>query len=369
MAEQHTLLIVDDNPVNLEMLSSFLRSAGYRVLVAEDGEAALEQAAIARPDLVLMDVLLPGMNGFDSARALHRQPATADTPVIFLTALSRTSDKIEGFRAGGVDYLTKPLQFEEVLARVRVHLQLRDLQSELVERNEALDQRDQRRNQMLGIIGHDLSAPMGSIAQGLRKLQGIDHEDPFFAELLDSVAERAEQMNEFLVRLLEWGKLQVLSSSLSPEPFLFRDAAARVLELLDERMGPKEISVHTSVPEDLKVTLSRPALETVLNNLLSNAIKFSPSGATVDLHASEEHDRIVVTVTDRGVGMSGDELARLMESDDRVQRRGTAGETGTGLGLVLTKDLVHRMRGSISARSEPGVGTSFRVELPNSLKS
>ena len=362
---------MDDNPVNLQLLHKFLSTAGYRVLVAEDGESALTQAAEVVPDLILLDVLLPGISGFDACRALRRQETTASIPVIFLTALSRTSDKIEGFRAGGVDYLTKPLQLDEVLARVKVHLELQSLRHELEASNEELRQRDQRRERLLSIIAHDLKSPMAAFVNGTRDLARRSPGDPAFGELVDALAERADRMDLFLGALLEWGRLQVASRSLATESFGLGESVETVIDHVRESAAAKQIDLRNQVSSDLMVDQNRTALQTVLINLVTNAIKFTDRGGLVEIRA-ERVESIVsspelrISVRDTGIGMSREQLDRLFLSEERLQQPGTDGESGNGLGLLLLHDLVTRMSGAVEVESTPHQGTTFTVILPAS---
>ena len=364
MDDRRTLLVVDDNPVNLQLLHQFLDSAGYRILVAQDGESAIEQAVEALPDIVLMDVLLPGMSGFDACRKLHEREATASTPVIFLTALSRTSDKVEGFRAGGVDFLTKPLQFEEVLARIEVHLEIARLRRDLVATNAQLEERDRRRERLLSIIAHDLKSPMATFVNATRDLARRPRDDRDFAEMLSALSERAERMNQFLETLLEWGRRQVESGAMLANPFNLREVVVPVLRHVQDAAQAKRISIDDEVPGDIVVDQNQTALQTVLLNLVSNAIKFTPEDGRVGVSAQREDDRVLVRVRDTGVGMSEHELDQLLTSERRLRRRGTAGEQGTGLGLLLSRDLVSSMHGSLSGTSAPGEGTVLTLELP-----
>lgn len=364
MADRQTLLVVDDNPVNLQLLHRYLASAGYRILVAEDAESAIEQAVEARPDIVLMDVLLPGMSGFEACRKLHEREETAATPVIFLTALSRTSDKIEGFRAGGVDYLTKPLQFEEVLARVEVHLEIVRLRRDLEATNLELEERDRRRERLLSIIAHDLKSPMATFVNATRDLARRPRDEEEFSEMISALSERADRMNQFLETLLEWGRLQVESGAMSAHPFNLREVVDSVLRHVRDLAEAKEIAIDDEVPANVVVDQTQTALQTVLLNLVSNAIKFTPAGGRVGLSAKLVDDRLRVHVRDTGVGMSPQELEQLLTSERRLRRRGTAGEQGTGLGLLLSRDLVASMHGALSGSSTPGEGTVFTLELP-----
>lgn len=371
LSKPQTLLVVDDNPVNLQLLHKFLASAGYRVLVAEDGESALTQAAEVVPDLILLDVLLPGISGFDACRALRRQETTASIPVIFLTALSRTSDKIEGFRAGGVDFLTKPLQLEEVLARVKVHLELQSLRHELEASNEELRQRDRRRERLLSIIAHDLKAPMAAFVNGTRDLARRSPEDPAFGELVTVLAERAERMDLFLGSLLEWGRLQVSSRSLATESFGLRESVESVIEHVREAAEAKQIDIRNKVSPELMVDQNRTALQTVLINLITNAIKFTDRGGLVEIRAertesNESSRELRISVRDTGIGMSREQVGRLFLSESRIQQPGTDGESGNGLGLLLLHDLVARMSGAVEVESTPNKGSVFTVTLPSS---
>ena len=364
MSDHETLLIVDDNPVNLQLLYDFLTSSGYRVLVAQDGESALEQAAEAIPDLVLMDVLLPGMNGFDACRALHDQETTATIPVIFLTALSRTEDKIEGFQAGGVDYLTKPLQFEEVVARVRVHLELRRLRDELAERNRELEHHDRQRERLLSVIAHDLKSPMASFVNAIRDLNRIPPDDPDYQAVVVALGERAERMNHLVETLLDWGRL-IMGAAAGPDgPVHLAGVVDDVVAYTAEQAGLKEIVVHRDVPDELTVRQNAAALQTVLLNLVTNAIKFTQPRGEIGVRATAADGRVEIDVWDTGVGMSEDDLEHVFGAEKRLRRRGTAGEQGTGIGLLLARDIVRQMDGTITARSEPDRGSTFTITIP-----
>ncbi|MFW5744235.1 MAG: response regulator [Spirochaetota bacterium] len=364
MTDRETVLVVDDNPVNLQLLHQYLASAGYRILVAEDGESAVEQAVEARPDIVLMDVLLPGMTGFDACRRLHEREETESTPVIFLTALSRTSDKIEGFRAGGVDYLTKPLQFEEVLARIEVHLEIVRLRRELERTNLELEERDRRRERLLSIIAHDLKSPMATFVNATRDLARRPGDEQEFSEMLSALSERAERMNRFLETLLEWGRLQVESGAMAVTLLNLREVIAAVMRHVRDSAEAKRIAIDDDVPEGIVVEQNETALQTVLVNLVSNAIKFTPEGGRIGLSADLDGDGVRIHVRDTGVGMLPQDLEQLLTSEHRLRRRGTAGEQGTGLGLLLSRDLVAGMHGDLTGTSAPGEGTTFTLELP-----
>ena len=363
-----TILIVDDNTANLRLLFDYLADTGYRVRVAEDGESALDQVAIEQPDLILMDVLLPGMSGFETCRKLKEDEETAGIPVIFLTALTGSEDKIEGFRAGGVDYLTKPLQLEEVAARISTHVKIRALQRELAARNRLLAEANLRKDRLFTIIAHDLRSPVAMFVSAMRVLRKITPDDPEYESILDSLDDRADRLEKLLSNLLDWAELQIASGELPPDQFRVATAVTSVMMILEHDAQDKGIAVDVDVPEELSAYINLQALRAVISNLVSNAIKFTSAGGTVGVSASESDDGVMLEVRDTGIGMSEEELQHLFRLDSRLHKAGTSGEKGSGLGLVITHELVERMGGSISAESVPRRGTTFQVHLPDRAK-
>lgn len=358
-----TILVVDDNPVNLQLLFEYLGREGFRVLVCEDGESAVSQARETRPDLILMDVLLPGMSGYDSCRAIHAQPETADIPVIFLTALSRTADKIEGFTAGGVDYLIKPLQFEEVLARVSTHLSLQRLRTELERQNQELARRDRRREQLFGILAHDLRSPVAACVSAVRLLQGSP-DDELQAEALKTLDDRLSRLDRQLSDLLAWGELQIADGATRRSRFdlmgLLRDIHASVAAQLQQN----GLSATVDGPEELAVFQDETAVRTIISNFLTNALKFTGSGGSVAIRARGTSQTVTVEVQDTGVGIAAEQLRKLLERSGRVQTAGTRGERGTGLGVLLSLEIADLIDGTIEATSEPGRGSTFSLTFP-----
>ena len=159
-----TILIVDDVPDNMNLLHRFLSKRGFKILIAQDGQGSLETVNYARPDMILLDVMMPGMSGFEVCECLKADPKTRDIPIIFMTALTDTVDKVKGFRLGAADYITKPFQHEEVLARINAHLQLSRLQKELQQKNQELDT-------FAHTVAHDLKNPLGVVSSMLQMLQ------------------------------------------------------------------------------------------------------------------------------------------------------------------------------------------------------
>jgi len=376
-----TILIVDDNPTNLGVLFNSLTEIGFKVLVAEDGEKALAQVERTQPHIILLDVLMPGIDGFETCRRLKRLKASSDIPVIFMTALSDTVDKVKGFEAGGVDYITKPLQHEEVLARVKAHLTIRQLQQQLQEQNELLAQQNvllEEKNEQLeelnaskdkffSIIAHDLRSPFTGFL-GLTQFIVENIEDWGKDKIKDITAKlhtSAENLYALLGNLLTWSRIQRGMVEHHPQPMDIREVVARNVALFTPNAKQKQITLRNSIDERLMVYADLQMVDTVVRNFLSNALKFTNTGGTVSVSAEPHEARVHVSVSDTGIGIPEKRVSQLFRIDAKYKRTGTAGEQGTGLGLILCKELVEQNDGRIWVEREVENGTTFTFALPH----
>ena len=368
-----TILIVDDTPANLRVLLDTLRDAGYKLLVACSGEAAIQQAEYARPDLILLDVMMPGINGFEACRQMKARAAIKDIPVIFMTALTDTTDKIQGFQAGGVDYITKPFQHEEVLARVTTHLTIRQLQQQLEAQNLLLQEKNVQlhalnasKDKFFSIIAHDLRSPMASVLIGMKMLTENIHTlgQPDRQEIVHDLQETVERLYGLLGNLLTWSRLQRGFMEYQPQQIELLPLVTQNIALFTANAEQKTIALRHTVIEPLTAYADANMVDTIIRNLLSNALKFTPAQGAVTISASASDHAVEVAVTDTGVGMTAAALNNLFRLDVRYNQRGTAGEQGTGLGLNLCKELVEKNGGRIWGESAVGRGTTFRFTLP-----
>jgi len=360
MNDRETILIVDDDPSNLEVIHTLLSGSGYRPLVAESGEGALAQAEIEPPDLVLLDIMMPGLSGIETCREFKKRPALSDIPVIFITALTDMESKLRGFSAGGVDYITKPIQHEEVLARIRTHLTIQRQQRELKRINADKDR-------FFSILAHDLKNPLVTFLTGTDLLLDPKSSPDIEDEVLTLLSSQARGLYNLLENLLEWARIQIGGKQFKTEHCsllsAYQLAVGPILPAVDE----KGIRIRNEIPEDIEAYCDLNALETVIRNLISNAAKFTPPGGVITVSAGPEPDssgRVIFSVGDTGIGMNEKELELLFRIDAQFKRPGTEGESGTGLGLILCRELVEKMGGSIRAESEPGRGSVFIFSLP-----
>ena len=377
-AGQATVLIVDDNPTNISVLYDYLKGTGYRILVAQDGEAALEQAAAGKPDLILLDVMMPGIDGFETCLRLKRSEETRNIPVIFMTALTDTAYIINGFAVGGVDYLIKPLQQEEVHVRVRNHIQMRRLQRTLEEEvavrrkvEEELRAVNEGKDLFFNIIAHDLTAPMCSAIFFSEYLLTQHRRTPLptsveLIETAELVHEAFSTVQGLTMDLLSWAQIQMNRIEMKKEAFDLKDVLKQNLKLVHLAAWKKEIVLTHETKESLLVEADRRMLDTVIRNLLANAIKFTPKGGRVriDADASKDGREITVSITDSGIGIPAEQIPLLFQVGRKEVTYGTEGEKGSGLGLPLCKEMVEKNGGKLTLESTRGKGSTFCFTLP-----
>jgi signal transduction histidine kinase len=372
-----TILVVDDNPTNLAVITEFLESQGFMVSVARDGEMALRTASYALPDLILLDVMMPGIDGFETCRQLKADSALAHIPVIFMTALSSTEDKVNGFTVGAVDYVTKPIQQEEVLARVQTHLRIQALKAGLQSANEQLAVQNQQlaeliasKDKFFSIISHDLRTPFNTL-MGMSQLLmfGVGSSaDEQTRELAEKIYDSAETTYSLLGNLLSWAQMQRGHMSYDPDCVSLNTSVQKTMDLLQETALNKDIKLVNNLNGDFTVYADENMLNTVLRNLTSNALKFTQLAGTVNIGTKMDTlnstPHVVVSIQDTGVGINPDNLRKLFRIDSDHTTMGTAQESGSGLGLVLCKEMVEHNKGQIWIESEVGKGTTVHFTVP-----
>ena len=370
-----TILVVDDNPTNLQVLLESLKRTGFKILVARTGESAIQQAEYGKPDLILLDVMMPGIDGFETCRRFKTLEAFKDIPIIFMTALTDTTDKLKGFQAGGVDYVTKPLQHEEVLARVVTHLTIRRLQQEsreqhllLQEKHAELQALNASKDKFFSIISHDLRSPLSSVLVGLRLLTDTESRltDNEKNELIRDSHRTVEQLYNLLDNLLVWSRLQRGLMEYAPQPLDLRPLFERNATLFAANAEQKQIAIRQTVAEPVIAFADSHMIDAIIRNLISNALKFTEARGAITLSARQNDQRVEMAVADTGIGMDAETVAKLFRLDVRYNQLGTAGEKGTGLGLNVCKEFAEKNGGSIAVESVVGAGTTFRVTLPKS---
>jgi signal transduction histidine kinase len=359
------ILVVDDTAENLRFLHALLSAEGYTVLTAMRGEVALQAARAPQPpELVLLDVRMPGMDGYDVCRRLKADPQTADVPVIFVSAGGDVADKVEAFRCGGVDYVTKPFQVDEVRARVATHLALARQRREIAALSALKDQ-------LIRTISHDLRSPLAVVLTGAEALKTglvpLDSEDARI--MIAGIHQRGEDMLRLVTSLLDLARIEegmpLEIQRLPLMPLLTAQAASAT-----STARARGVTLEVTASEDeIAVAADADRVAQVVANLLSNAIKYTPRGGRVTLAAAREAGFGKILVSDTGVGIPAESVPRLFEPFYRVPGRQREQVEGTGLGLSIVKAIVDQHRGAIRVDSEPGFGTQFSVLFPLAVPS
>ncbi|KVV37552.1 hybrid sensor histidine kinase/response regulator [Burkholderia territorii] len=371
------VLVVDDTAANLGLVVDTLEAEGLRVAVARDGHEALRRAELVMPDLILLDVMMPGLDGFQTCRALKDNPVTRDIPVIFMTSLTQTEDKITAFRVGAMDLVTKPLQMEEVAVRVQTHLKLRALQRLQQEQNARLEEEIKTRIQaqdalievlngvrnVSNAIAHDLRTPLTELRSrlealllGLRK-KG-DEETLGQLEVAMADVDRVIGIFNALLRLAEIDAGVRRSGFVESDVVTILSDAVEFYQPVAELRGIS-LSLLCSRSEVLAV-VDPLLLAQAIGNLIDNALKYAQANGEVEVSLCERDERIDITVSDDGPGIPAAERARVTERFYRGDR--SRGTPGVGLGLALVKAVATLHQGSLEfVDNEPGLAATMTI--------
>lgn len=360
------ILVVDDDRMNIRILEGILKKEGYAIFSAETGEDALTLYPIHRPDLVLLDVMLPGIDGFEICRRLRASYGDECAPILFITAKAESEDVVAGFNAGGADYLPKPFRAREALVRIRTHLENRQYAAQLRKANEA-------KNKFLGMCAHDLRNPLASI-RGLTEFlrePSIGPLNPEQADIVTSIHGASQSMLGLVNELLDIATIEAGELRLSLAPTSLRELAEKSVRLASieaARKGTRiELEPGSAAPV---VPLDAARIRQVVDNLLSNAVKYSPPGSLVlvriDTAAPPDSPApaAVLAVRDQGPGIPETERGRLFQDFGRLSAKPTGGEKSTGLGLAICRKIVEAHRGRIDAVNQPGGGCVFIFSIP-----
>lgn len=360
-----TVLVVDDNPTNLKLMFNLMEKEGFKVLIAADGEQGIRHAERARPDLILLDILMPGMDGFDACTILKKTEATKDIPVIFMTAVTDTHQKVKAFDLGAVDYITKPFQTEEVLARVRTQLALRRQMKLAAEKKKM-----ETLLTLIGGIAHRFNNQLYVVKGNLDLMQGDEELPAKMNRFLEPAANAAEEIAELTRRLL----IFTTYDRPEPEPTLLNRYISSRLATLKSTLPPG-IRVETRFSEeDLPVRVDPSRMETVLSEIMENSReamtdekglirittqRLDPDPARTDPETGEPFGPMArIAVADDGTGM--DEATRERVFDPFFSTK----FLGRGMSMAAVQGIVRGHGGFVSVISAPGRGTVVHLDLP-----
>jgi len=359
------LLVVDDQESNIQVVGAFLGKLGFEILPATGGLQVFQRLAVRRPDLILLDLLMPEMDGFEVCRRIRENLDWAEIPIIFLSSADDKELIVRALESGGVDYITKPFNQAELVTRVRTHLALKRARDEL-------KQLAEDRDELLGILTHDLKNHLGGMDMSAQLLRDRTEAmaDPKLRLMAENISHSSSQMLAFVKQFLANASADH-GVQVRTELVNLSDAAARAVQQHQDAAKHKQLLLKIVLPSNGSlVQADGAALNQVLDNLLSNAIKFSAPGKQIRLTVCPPGARYVeCQVQDEGPGFSLEDRARMFRRYGRLSARPTGGEPSTGLGLSIVKKLVLAMQGEVACESTLGSGATFAFRLPRAIIS
>ena len=364
---EYKILIVDDVMSNVLLLKVLLTNEKFAIATANNGQQALEQVDKEHPDLVLLDVMMPDLSGFEVAQRLKSNPDTADIPIIFLTALNSTTDIVKGFQVGANDFISKPFNKEELIIRVTHQISLVAAKRIILNKTEELQHTIAGRDKLYSVIAHDLRSPMGSIKMVLNMMilnLSVEKIGSEMYELLTMANQTTEDVFSLLDNLLKWTKSQIGNLNVVYQDIDVVEVVDSVIDVFNIVAGLKKITIREEKTEKLPVSADIDMLKTVIRNLLSNAIKFSNENSEVVVKMEEQGDMAVISVKDNGCGIDEEGQKKLLHTDTHFSTFGTNNEEGSGLGLLLCQDFVVKNGGKLWFTSKKGEGSTFYFSVP-----
>ncbi|MCK5059069.1 MAG: hybrid sensor histidine kinase/response regulator [Candidatus Aminicenantes bacterium] len=370
MEKKQTILIVDDSPTIRSILQMILKGNGFTIKTASNGSEALMEAEKSPPDLLLLDIEMPGIDGFETCRRFRSSKTLSKIPILFLSSFDDVGKKVKAFQAGGVDYISKPVQKEELVARVETHLELKRLQEELYKKINDTER-------LIHILCHDVSNPLTCIT-GWAEMLVLDNrieKDKQLSYRMKRILQSSHQASDIIDHVREMEKLSRQKKALQLEPVSVKEVIENALVIFENRMKEKKITFEC-VPDlaglETRILAEKISFTTnVFHNLFSNTLKFSYPGSVISLFIDENEKEVHLTLKDKGIGIPGNLLENIFTPDASTSRPGTSGEDGSGFGMPLMKQYMDYYGGSIMISSKPEAefpqqhGTEFQLTLKN----
>ncbi len=375
------VLLVDDSFENLKILEKTLNKEGFKTKIAKNGKEALSIIYEDKPDTVLLDIMMPEMDGYETLSILRSQEEYLDLPVIFLTAKTEASEVVKGFKLGANDYITKPFNYAEVIARVKVQVQLKlmndknesqiialeELNNQLEDARIDLLNSNRRKEKFFSIVAQELRNPFQGLL-GLSDLLVSSFGKFSVEELLDisyNLNISAKHLYTMLENLIIWSRLQAGALDFQPIEENLSDTISYVIEDYKEPINKKNLEININMQDEIKWKYDSNLVNAAFSNLLSNAVKYSHPNSKINVTVVKDNDYVLMEIADNGIGIETNELEELFQFKSRTSKKGTSDEPGTGLGLIIASEAIKKHNGQIEIKSELGSGTTVKVVFPN----
>ncbi len=349
MQKKMTILAVDDIPLNLDLLTEIL-DPYYNVSATISGKDALEILEESIPDLILLDIMMPEIDGYEVCNRIKNNEKWKDIPIIFLTAKNETEDIVHAYELGAADYISKPFNPPELLARVKAHLEIK-------ESRDTIKRQNAEQKELLHILCHDLANPFASV---LSVLDIVDKDN--FSEYSDLLKQSAENGMGIITLIRQMRKLEEKSLVLTGIPLY--ESLQESIKMLNTKFRNKNMSVNLQVEKGIDIIAEKTSLiNSVINNLLTNAVKFSHSDGKIDIISRKAGGNVILTIRDYGIGIPENMIETLFDINQNISRKGTDGEEGTGFGMPLVRKFMIAYGGGISIESIENEGTSVNLSF------
>ncbi len=352
MEPRSRILVVDDNPTNIKIAKVMLGEI-YHLATAVTGEEALRIATEFRPDIILLDIMMPGIDGYEVCRRIRDDPTLCHTKVIMVSAKAMVSERLEGYQVGADDYITKPYEEDELLAKVRVYLRLK-----------SVEEVDRLKSNVLSLIGHETRTPLNSIISPAEMLASDEEMDAEERKMLaEMVCRNAKRLHAFFEKAMTLSTMKAGSMAFRFEDAnpgdVVRDAVAEIVSAAERR----DVTIDQDLTELPTVVIDPEQIKCALMAMLDNAVRFSPPGGQVTIGGHTEDGHLVLRVTDRGEGIDPDFLPHVL--NDFTGADVEHHTEGQGLSLAIARQILLAHNGTISVESTPGQETTFTVRLPD----
>lgn len=363
----YTILIVDDNLTNVILLQAILKRERYNTLKAMNGEEALQIMQEKKPDLVLLDIMMPGMDGYETAKRKSEIESIRNIPFMFVTALSDTNSMVKGFKHGCSDFITKPFNNDEI--SIRIHHQLVTVANRrtIMAQSEELKSLIKNRDKLYAVVAHDLRSPLGTIKTVLRILDENVTSDMIGEDLYDllhDTTESADELFDLLENLLCWAKAQMGKLMFNPSVFTMAEVVDDAINATSSMATVHKIKVsHNDLTNGISFTADKNMITTIVRNMIVNAVKFSEDDSKIEIESSVVDGNIKCSVRDYGCGMS-EEVQNALRSQISITTTGVHQEQGSGLGLTLCREFIKAHKGTFDFISKEFEGTTFSFTFP-----
>lgn len=362
------VLIVDDTPANLRLLSRLLTENNYKVRPVPSGKLALDAVKAVAPDIILLDIRMPDMDGYEVCKHLKENETTSEIPVIFISALHDMQDKVKGFEMGGVDYITKPFQEEEVLIRLKTHLTLRRQQQKLHEQYDELKKLEIMRETLASMIVHDLNNTLQAVLGYAEMLSdpGDETNKEDVQHYAESIICSARTTVEMIRAILDVSKMEANEMQINKTTFCVAELLSTVKKEFGFHLAQRDLTLDVEVPAELPpLHADQELFRRILVNIIANAVRFSPKSGTISVSVESKSQSLRFTVTDQGPGIPDEYKERIFEKFGQVESRKTGRKYSTGLGLTFCRMAVEAHGGEIGIEDHEDQGSLFWFELPN----